>query len=158
MAKGEEFAMAKRGERMMIPQSATADAQRLKQREKERLALFPDLQFANPSNQEIDQILKEQGVFSPFTLGFGMQQKQPGIGDTKYNEEQAYNEIRDLINKNIDERVQSQQMQNIATAGGIANLAGGGIAKLAGVSSGPPPESGPMSQGLQGLMKRVRNR
>ena len=36
--------------------------------------------------------------------------------------------------------------------------AGGGIAKLAGVDSGPPPESGPMSQGLQGLMKRVRNR
>jgi len=36
-------------------------------------------------------------------------------------------------------------------------FAGGGIAKLAGVSSGPPPESGPNSQGLQGLMKRVRN-
>tara|TARA_R100000008_G_scaffold20096_2_gene10454 strand:- start:372 stop:2597 length:2226 start_codon:yes stop_codon:yes gene_type:complete len=35
--------------------------------------------------------------------------------------------------------------------------AGGGIAKLAGVSSGPPPESGPNSQGLQGLMKRVKN-
>ena len=35
--------------------------------------------------------------------------------------------------------------------------AGGGIAKMAGVSSGPPPESGPNSQGLQGLMKRVRN-
>ena len=32
--------------------------------------------------------------------------------------------------------------------------AGGGIAKMAGVSSGPPPESGPNSQGLQGLMKR----
>ena len=159
MAKGEEFAMAKRGERMMIPQSAEADAQRLKQREEERLALFPDLQFANQSNQEIDQILKEQeGVYSPFTLGFGMQQMQPGIGDTKYNEEQAYNEIRDIINKRIDERVQSQQMENIATAGGVANLAGGGIAKLAGVSSGPPPESGPNSQGLQGLIKRVRNR
>ena len=158
MAKGEEFAMAERGRRMMIPQSATADAQRLKKREEERLALFPDLQFANPSNQQIDQILKEQGVFSPFTLGFGMQQTQPGIGDTKYNEEQAYNEIRDLINKNIDERVRSQQMENIATAGGVANLAGGGIAKLAGVDSGPPPESGPNSQGLQGLMKRVRNR
>ena len=37
-------------------------------------------------------------------------------------------------------------------------FAGGGIAKLAGVDSGPPPEKGPMSQGLQGLMKRVRNR
>ena len=36
-------------------------------------------------------------------------------------------------------------------------FAGGGIAKLAGVDSGPPPESGPNSQGLQGLMKRVRN-
>ena len=32
--------------------------------------------------------------------------------------------------------------------------AGGGIAKLAGVDSGPPPSSGPNSQGLQGLMKR----
>ena len=46
-------------------------------------------------------------------------------------------------------------MQNIATAGGIANLAGGGIAGLSGgIDEGPPPESGPMSQGLQGLMKR----
>jgi hypothetical protein len=35
--------------------------------------------------------------------------------------------------------------------------AGGGIAKQAGVSSGPPPESGPNSQGLPGLLKRVRN-
>jgi len=157
MAKGEEFAMAKRGERMMIPQSIVADERRLKEREREREALNPDLFFANPSNQQIDQILKEQEVFSPFTLGFGMQQMQPGIGDTKYNEEQAYNEIRDIINKNIDERVQSQQMQNIADAGGVANLAGGGIAKLAGVDSGPPPASGPNSQGLQGLMKRVRN-
>ena len=33
--------------------------------------------------------------------------------------------------------------------------AGGGIAGLSGgIDSGPPPESGPMSQGLQGLMKR----
>ena len=48
-------------------------------------------------------------------------------------------------------------MQNIATAGGIANLAGGGIAKIAGVDSGPPPESGPNSQGLSYLMKRDKN-
>ena len=156
-AKGEDFAMAERGRRMMIPQSATADEQRLKKREEERLALFPDLQFANPDKQTIDQILKEQGVFSPFTLGFGMQQTQPGIADTKYNEDAAYQEIRDLINKNINESVRSQQMQNIATAGGIANLAGGGIAKLAGDRSGPPPEKGPDSQGLPGLLKRVRN-
>ena len=35
-------------------------------------------------------------------------------------------------------------------------LAGGGIAKMAGVSSGPPPQSGPNSQGLPGLLKRGR--
>ena len=158
-AKGEDFAMAERGRRMapFMAQSKEADAQRLKKREEERKALFPDLQFANPSNQEIDEILKEQGVFSPFTAGFGMQRTQPGIGDMRYNEDLAYNQIRDLINKKIDDRIQSQQMQNIATAGGGANLAGGGIAKQAGVSSGPPPERGPNSQGLQGLMKRVRN-
>ena len=34
--------------------------------------------------------------------------------------------------------------------------AGGGIAKIAGVGSGPPPESGPNSQGLPGLLKRVK--
>jgi hypothetical protein len=33
-------------------------------------------------------------------------------------------------------------------------FAGGGIAKLAGVDSGPAPESGPNPQGLQALMKR----
>ena len=45
-------------------------------------------------------------------------------------------------------------MSAIAEGGGIANLAGGGIAKQAGDSSGPPPESGPNSQGLLSLMKR----
>jgi len=34
--------------------------------------------------------------------------------------------------------------------------AGGGIAKQAGVDSGPPPESGPNPQGLQGLLNRVK--
>jgi hypothetical protein len=36
-------------------------------------------------------------------------------------------------------------------------FAGGGIAKLAGVSKGPPPESGPNPQGLNYLIKRVTN-
>ena len=35
--------------------------------------------------------------------------------------------------------------------------AGGGIAKEAGDRSGAPPEKGPNSQGLPGLLKRVRN-
>ena len=35
--------------------------------------------------------------------------------------------------------------------------AGGGLLKQAGDRSGPPPESGPNSQGLQGLLNRVKN-
>ena len=128
MAKGEEFAMAKRGERMMIPQSATADAQRLKKREEEMKALYPQLGMLNFSNQEIDKMLEAQGVYSPFTLGYGMQQKQPGIGDMRYNEDVAYDEIRDVFRKGAEESIREQQMQSIADAGGIANLAKGGRA------------------------------
>tara|TARA_X000001388_G_scaffold32626_1_gene23051 strand:+ start:33 stop:2342 length:2310 start_codon:yes stop_codon:yes gene_type:complete len=36
------------------------------------------------------------------------------------------------------------------------DFAGGGIAKIAGKSSGPPPESGPLPQGLDFLIKRGR--
>jgi hypothetical protein len=128
MAKGEEFAMAKRGERMFLPQSATADAQRLKKREEEMKALYPQLGMLNFSNQEIDKMLEAQGVYSPFTLGYGMQQRQPGIGDMKYNEDLAYDEIRDVFRKGVEESIREQQMKNIADAGGVANLAKGGRA------------------------------
>ena len=160
IARGEEFAAAKRGERMFLPQGESAVNRRLQKREEDMKALYPQLKDANLSNERIDEILKEQNVFSPFTLGFGMQQMQPGIGDTKYNEDVAYQEIRDLINQAVDEDIQSQQFQNIADAGGVANLAGGGIAGLSGgVDQGPQRTSmNPDSQGLQGLMKRVRNR
>jgi len=128
MAKGEEFAMAKRGERMFLPQSATADAQRLKKREEEMKALYPQLDMVNLPNKEIDELLSAQGVYSPFTLGFGMQQRQPGIGDMRYNEDVAYDEIRDIFNKGAEEDIRRQQMQSIADAGGVANLAKGGRA------------------------------
>ena len=48
-------------------------------------------------------------------------------------------------------------MQLPSFRGASERFAGGGIAKIAGVDQGPPPESGPNSQGLQGLMKRVKN-
>jgi len=38
----------------------------------------------------------------------------------------------------------------------LSFFAGGGIAKEAGDSSGPPPQSGPTPQGLQGLFNRVK--
>ena len=49
-----------------------------------------------------------------------------------------------------------EQIYGTQGADVLQPLAGGGIAKLAGVDSGPPPTSGPNSQGLQGLMKRVK--
>jgi hypothetical protein len=126
MAKGEEFAMAKRGERMFLPQSATADAQRLKKREEEMKALYPQLDMVNLPNKQIDELLAAQGVYSPFTLGFGMQQRQPGIGDMRYNEDVAYDEIRDIFNKGAEEDIRRQQMENLM--GGAANFEKGGRA------------------------------
>ncbi len=35
--------------------------------------------------------------------------------------------------------------------------AGGGIANVAGVDKGPPPQSGPTPQGLRGLLKHAKN-
>ena len=125
-AKGEDVARAERGRRMapFMAQSATADAQRLKKREQQMEQVFP-----TTSPQEIDEIL---------------QTKDLTIDDLGM----TYPQIQDFIK-------QDQQMQAIADAGGVANLAGGGIAGLSGgVKSGPPPESGPMSEGLQGLLKR----
>jgi len=126
MAKGEEFAMAKRGERMMLPQSATADAQRLKKREEEMLEMYPNMKFANMSNEAIDAMLEDQGVYSPFTLGYGLQQKQPGIGDMKYNEELAYDQLREAANKKVNELMLENQMSNLAF--GAANFEKGGRA------------------------------
>ena len=90
--------------------------------------------------------------YTPFGLNklfvaMGMEDPRFGFDKTgKYNEEQG---ITDFMNY--------MKTQNVADAGGVANLAGGGIAKLAGVDSGPPPESGPNSQGLLSLKNRVRN-
>ena len=59
--------------------------------------------------------------------------------------------------KNVMTGLDDFQKQSYFAENFRLEKAGGGIAKIAGVSSGPPPESGPNSQGLQGLMKRVRN-
>jgi len=127
-AKGEDFAMAERGRRMapFMAQGMAADAQRLKKREQQMEQAFP-----TTSPQEIDEILKTQGMT---IQDFGI----------------TYPQAQDFIK-------QDQQMQAIADAGGVANLAGGGIAKEAGDPSGAMLESmNPDSQGLPSLLKRGR--
>jgi len=76
-----------------------------------------------------------------------MEKKQNVIGDM---EKEIVGQTNVANPFNID-------ISDIGTGLRGFSAAGGGIAKQAGVSSGPPPESGPNSQGLQGLMKRVRN-
>ena len=46
-------------------------------------------------------------------------------------------------------------MQEVADYGGVANLAGGGIASLPGVRQGPAPLSGPLPDGLPFVPNRV---
>ena len=139
-AKGEEFAMAKRGERMFLPQSATADAQRLKKREEEMKALYP--QF---SDQELIDMIKDRG-FNPQDI---IDQKTttritPAVTSTLTGLDQLRTAFQE-----------QDALQRIADAGGIANLAGGGLAKQAGDRSGAMLESmNPDSQGLQGLLNR----
>ena len=126
-AKGEDFAMAERGKRMAPFMAQSKEADA--QRLKKRKQQMEQA-FPTTLPQEIDEILKTKDI----TIN--------DLGMT-------YPQIQDFIK-------QDQQMQAIADAGGVANLAGGGIAKEAGDSSGPPPESGPMSQGLRSLYNNGR--
>jgi len=107
------------------------------------------------TKKELDDVLFNvgqkygyQSTPSPYSFGLGEITVGPQIG--KYSENLGYQQLADILQQDLD----TAKTDEIARAGGVANLAGGGIAKIAGVDSGPPPESGPMSQGLQGLMKR----
>ena len=72
------------------------------------------------------------------------------VGLTQQETGMTYPELQDYIKR-------EDQMQSIADAGGVANMAGGGIAKMAGDRSGAMTRSmNPDSQGLQGLFNRVK--
>jgi len=94
-AKGEDYAMAERGRRMMIPQSATADKQRLKKRYEQM-----DKDVPTYSSQQIDKMLIDSNIT----------REEMGMND---------NQINEYI-KN----------QRVADAGGVSNLAQGGLADL----------------------------
>jgi len=75
-----------------------------------------------------------------------------------------YNKQRGFTLDDIEAGTSPQIRQVMDQLGGAATgqgffqqLAGGGIAKLAGVDQGPPPARGPNPQGLSYLMKRGKN-
>jgi len=87
---------------------------------------------------------------------YAKQLKQQGL-DAAPRDVEAYRDLLKLMS--LSESAGAFSPEQVYGASGVFSqpLAGGGIAKMAGVSSGPPPESGPNSQGLPGLLKRVRN-
>ena len=105
-----------------------------------------------------------QGRVIPFASKIGLPQYEPQASQREILSDTLQNlSDRDLERFNLgrgyvqSDPVSDLDLQNLAAERPGLFYAGGGIAKLAGVDSGPPPEKGPMSQGLQGLMKRVRN-
>lgn len=126
-----------------VPESAQADEGRRVRAMTEMKNLYPQY-----SDKDILDILE----------GFDMDPKDYDYtytprnfpADTSSKPLTGFDDIRNFYQRN-------QATQNIADAGGVANLAGGGIAKLAGIDQGPPPVRGPNSQGLLSLKNRVRN-
>jgi len=105
-----------------------------------------------------------QGRVIPFASKIGLPQYEPQASQREILSDTLQNlSNRDLERFNLgrgyvqSDPVSDLDLQNLAAERPGLFYAGGGIAKLAGVDSGPPPERGPNSQGLQGLMKRVRN-
>ncbi len=71
--------------------------------------------------------------------------------------QELYRYNKDFRNFTIDQPITSGDMENLQYEQPGVFFAGGGIAKLAGVSSGVAPTSGPNPQGLLSLKNRVRN-
>ena len=96
----------------------------------------------NETKTELDKMLKQHGDeygygWTPYGLGYGMQQMKPGIGDKKYNKDLGYRQLLDRI-------YQSQ------ADGGRAGYMGGGITGIR-KPNAIAPTGGPMHQGLRSL-------
>jgi len=90
----------------------------------------------NETKTELDKMLKQHGDeygygWTPYGLGYGMQQMKPGIGDKKYNKDLGY---RQLLNK----LYQSQ------ADGGRAGYTNGGLTRTV----------APDSEGIMSLKKK----
>jgi hypothetical protein len=99
------------------------------------------------------------------TLSDLIQTNNPAIRDysesiTLPESEMSKGQMQDRDVYDLSRKTDFETGQMVEPSSGILDffnrLAGGGIAKSAGVNSGPPPEKGPTSQGLDFLIKRGR--
>ena len=153
---------AQEADRSILPEagSAFADERRRKEREKQRLALQTtdkEVEEAfgfNPNGvQTFSELNKLMSTMPEYAdQSYGITKVGPQTG--QYNVKNAYNEARKYLDSLKPEfgYYGTQEGANVNT-----RYAGGGIARLSGGdTSGPPPESGPMSQGLRSLYKNGR--
>ena len=122
-----------------------------------------ELSFPGLFRENISKITSNPRVQQLLTLGrFGRALTPVGLGITaagagvdlaKFTKDRI-NELRSMSPENR----QKLQEQSDAFAFNEFAAAGGGIAKLAGKESGPPPEKGPDSEGLASLLKNVKKR
>jgi len=103
----------------------------------------------NPTAQKILNLGRFARLTTP--VGLGITAAGLGIDAAKFTRDR----IKELQAMTPEQR-QELRSEGARQAFDPFMAAGGGIAKMAGVSSGPPPESGPNSQGLPGLLKRVK--
>ena len=105
---------------------------------------------SNPTAQKILRLGKFGRALTP--IGAGITAAGLGIDAAKFTKRR----IDELRSMTPEQRTELRN-QGARQAFDPFQAAGGGIAKQAGDSSGRPPEKGPNSQGLPGLLKRVRN-
>ncbi len=112
----------------------------------------------NRAAQKIAQRVLNLGMSIPTALKVARVAQPLGImaavveGTAKGAKESGKESLR--IDQIPDQEQQQIEYDNLIT--NLRSYAGGGIAKEAGDRSGPAPESGPNSQGLQGLFNRVK--
>ena len=148
-------------DRSILPEARSFDANERfrKEKEKERLALQTtdkEVEEAfgfNPNGvQTFSELNKLMSTMPEYAdQSYGITKVGPQTG---YNVKDAYNEARKYLDSFKPEfgYYGSQEGANLKT-----RYAGGGIAGLSGGDkSGPPPESGPASQGLRSLYKNGR--
>ena len=120
-----------------------------------------ELAFPSLFTENVDKITKNPGVQRVLNLG-GLQKFLGPVGvgistaSSLKDRSKAMSERGEDISKLEDTIKQQKEIEDFAAGDYRGYLAGGGIAKLAGKSSGRPPESGPTPQGLDFLMKRGR--
>jgi len=109
----------------------------------------------NRAAQKIAQRVLNLGMSVPTALKVARVAQPLGVmgavveGTAKGAKESGKESLR--IDQIPDQEQQQMEYDNLIT--NLRGYAGGGIANVAGVDKGPPPQSGPTPQGLRGLLK-----